>query len=219
MACRRTMMCVNDLRHRFGGDMSSSDLKEGSYHCAHHVTQKPVSGDDEGILRLRLLYPFRFAHIADGGLYVRVDAAERSKILFAEQQCCGFVHRLEIQPRSHARVVNMEERVFAGGNAIAVCACRSVESRMSIVAHEAKIADGDGRRQKIIEPCAKIGRHCALDIKMRYHLLGMNPCVRASGESQRHRAPQDGSKRCLHLGLHRVAVGLALRAVEICAVI
>ena len=178
-------MRVNDFRHRFGRHVSATDLKERTHHCANHITQEPIGGDDEICLGLVLSYPLCFAHIADGGLYICVDAAERSEVLFAEQQRCGLVHRLEIQPRCHARVGDIEERVFAGRDTIAVRARRGSKPRMGIVAYQLNSLNGDGRRQEVIEPCTKICRYRFLDIKMRYHLLCMYAGVGAPGKRQR----------------------------------
>jgi hypothetical protein len=50
---------------------------------------------------------------------------------------------------------------------------------------------------------------------MRYHLIGMHPCIGSTREGQSYRRTQDRGEGLLHLCLHRVSIRLRLRTMEI----
>ena len=56
-----------------------------------------------------------------------------------------------------------------------------------------------------------------VNVEMRYHLIGMDTCVGATGKGERHGLTKDRSESCFHFRLHRVSVRLRLRTVEVCA--
>ena len=56
-----------------------------------------------------------------------------------------------------------------------------------------------------------------VNIKMRYHLIGMDTCVGATSKGERNGLTEDSSESCFHFRLHRVSVRLRLRTVEVCA--
>ena len=146
-------------------------------------------------------------------------AAEGSKISLANHPFRRSVHRLQIQSGCYARMIDIEERILARGDAIAISPRRSVKPRVRFVRHATQTGDSDRSGQQIIESSHEIRRKGFLYIEMRHHLLCMHACVRPPGKNERHRRPEDGSKSRFHLCLNRVSVRLRLRTVIAGAVI
>ena len=124
------------------GHLPSSDLKECAYYSAHHVAQEPIGRDDEVRFGFILLYPLRFADIADRRLDICMHAAERSEVLFAQEQQGGLIHGGKIQAGCNARMRESKERILARGDTIAIGAGYGIKSRMGIVGDVLQSTDG-----------------------------------------------------------------------------
>ena len=209
----------DDLAELVDGHALFAYLKEGADDSAHHVAQEAVGGDEEGVFRFGVLDPSRLADVADGSLDIGVRAAKRGEVLTADQPLCGLVHGLEVESGRYAGVVDIEERILAGGDPIAVGAGDGIKPCVRHIDDAAEVSDGDRGRQEVVESRAKIGGQMGRIIEMRYHLLGMDSCVGATGEGEGYGLAEDGGKSRFHLRLYRVSIRLRLRAVEGSAVI
>ena len=156
MTCPAAILRGNDICKLRFAHLTSSDLKERTNHRAYHIPQETVGGNDETGFRLVLLYPLHFVHIADSGLDIRMGAAESCEVLLTEQQVRRPIHCFEIQARRYAGMIDIEERVFARGDTIAIRPSRGIESRMRIVLHLPYVADSDRGGQEVIQPSAEI---------------------------------------------------------------
>ena len=137
------VVCGNDICQLGFGHLAFADLEEGAYDCTNHIPQEAIGGDDKGIFRFGLLDPLCLLDIADGGLDIRVYAAERRKVLFAEQETSGFVHCFEIESGSNACMVDIEEGIFSGCDSIVVRTFDCIEASVCIVLNGLQIDDGN----------------------------------------------------------------------------
>ena len=209
----------DDLAELIDGHLVFANLKEGADDSAHHVPQKAVGGDEEGEFRVGVLDPSRLADVADGGLDIGVRAAKRGEVLTADQPLCGLVHSLEVESGRYAGMVDVKERILSGRYSIAVGAGDGIKPCVRHIDDAAEVSDGNRGRQEVVESRVEIGGQMGWIIEMRYHLLGMNPCVGATGEGEGYRLAEDGGESRFHLRLYRVSIRLRLRAVEGSAVI
>ena len=200
----------DDLAELVDGHALFAYLKEGADDRAHHVTEEAVGGDEEGVFRFGVLDPSRLADVADGGLDVGVRAAKRGEVLTADQPLCGFVHGVEVESGRYAGVVDVEERILAGRYSIAVGAGDGIKPCVRHVDDAAEVGDGNRGRQKVVESRGEIGGQMGWIIEMRYHLLGMNPCIGTTGEGEGYGLAEDGGESRFHLRLYRVSVRLRL---------
>ena len=80
-----SVMCSDDILQVGFGHLPSSDLEECAYDSSHHVTQETIGSYEEVRFVISFSNPLRLAYIADSRLDVCMYAAERRKVLFAEQ--------------------------------------------------------------------------------------------------------------------------------------
>ena len=90
-------MLSNDLCKLLFGHLALPHLKECSYYSSYHIAQETVGTNGEDSMSIFEFFPLGLREVADGGFNIGVRAAERCKILFANEQQSSLVHGCVIQ--------------------------------------------------------------------------------------------------------------------------
>ena len=80
-----SVMCGDDVCKLLTRHLSPTYLKERADNSAYHISQETVCCNDEIGFSLGELHPSHFVNIADSGLDVCMNTAERSEVLLAKQ--------------------------------------------------------------------------------------------------------------------------------------
>lgn len=199
-----------------GGEFAITDIEERADNGTHHIAQETVGSNDKSGFMVVLNEPLGASEVADFGFDIGMRAAERGEVLFAEEVLRRNVHRLIVQARAHLGAESGLERVFAGGDAVAVCAGEGIKACVGGVNDRENIVHGDVGGQKAVETPDEVLRieNGCCGIEMRIHHFGMYARIGTTGESKRNGATEERRHSGFHSVLHRAARGLRLRAVE-----
>lgn len=198
-----------------GGEFAITDIEERADNGTHHIAQETVGSNDKSGFMVVLNEPLGASEVADFGFDIGMRAAERGEVLFAEEVLRRNVHRLIVQARAHLGAESGLERVFAGGDAVAVCAGEGIKACVGGVNDRENIVHGDVGGQKAVETPDEVLRieNGCCGIEMRIHHFGMYARIGTTGESKRNGATEERRHSGFHSVLHRAARGLRLRAV------
>ena len=210
------VMTGDEVGESGGGEFAITDVEERTDDGTHHIAQKTVGGNDKNGFVVVLDEPFGAGEVADFGFDIGMRAAERGEVLFTEEVLRRNVHRLIVQARTHLCPESGLERVFAGGDAVAVGAGEGIKACVGGVYDRENIVHGDVGGQKAVETIDEVLRieNGGYGIEMRIHHFGMYPRIGTTGESKRNGATEERRHSGFHSILHRAARGLRLRAVE-----
>ncbi len=199
-----------------GGEFAITDIEERADNGTHHIAQETVCGNDKNGFVVVLDEPLGASKVADFGFDIGMRAAERGEVLFADEVLRRNVHRLIVQARAHLCAQEVLEGVFAGGDAVAVCAGEGIKACVGGVNDRENIVHGDVGGQKAVETIDEVLRikNGGCGIEMRIHHFGMYARIGTTGESKRNGATEERRHSGFHSILHRAARGLRLRAVE-----
>ena len=198
------------------GEFAITDIEERADDGTHHIAQETVCGNDKNGFVVVLDEPLGASKVADFGFDIGMRAAERGEVLFAEEVLRRNVHRLIVQARTYLCAQEVLEGVFAGSNAVAVCAGEGIKACVGGVNDRENVVHGDVGGQKAVETIDEVLRieNGGCGIEMRIHHFGMYACVGTTGESKRDGATEERRHSGFHSVLHRAARRLRLRAVE-----
>ena len=216
VAGEAAVMAGDEVSESGRGEFAITDIEECTDNGTHHIAQKTVRGNDKNGFVVVLNEPFGAGEVADFGFDIGMRTAERGEVLFAEEVLRRNVHRLIVQARTHLCPESGLERVFAGSEAVVVCAGDSIEAGVCDVGNGEDCIDCNVGRQKAVEAIDEvlcIGDGC-FSIEMRIHHFGMYARVGTTGESKRDRVAKKGRQSGFHSVLDSAARRLRLRAVE-----
>lgn len=199
-----------------GGEFAITDIEERADDGTHHIAQETVCGNDKNGFVVVLDEPLGASKVADFGFDIGMRAAERGEVLLAEEVLRRNVHSLIVQARTYLCAQEVLEGVFAGSNAVAVCAGEGIKACVGGVNDRENIVHGDVGGQKAVETIDEVLRikNGGCGIEMRIHVFRMYACVGTTGEDKWNGATEERRHSGFHSVLHRAARGLRLRAVE-----
>lgn len=216
VAGEAAVMAGDEVSESGRGEFAITDIEECTDNGTHHIAQKTVGSNDKSGFMVVLNEPLGTGEVADFRFYIGVRAAERGEVLFADEVLRRSVHSLIIQARTYLCAQEVLEGVFAGGDAVVVCAGESIEAGVCDVGNGEDCIDCNVGRQKAVEAIDEVLRieNGGCGIEMRIHHLGMYARVGTTGESKRDRVAKKGRQSGFHSVLDSAARRLRLRAVE-----